>query len=1101
MAIFSAIATAIAGALFAGSTLAATIIGSGLAFATQLGFQYLNRPKKRKYTAVQGETQFGGDVPVGAFYGTGKTKGQRAFYAKWDKGNKYNAEVFILANGWCDGLEPYIYLFGEKRNLLSRPVLGNEAARYYIEGFTDNNGDPAISIRFYDGRPGQGVDQRLVNFTANLGSTWKNTSINAGLCYVIVERYYSDRFFGGKGKPEVEFVLRGLKEYDPRKDATLAGGAGPQRLDDPSTWVHTLNPAVHRLNYQLGLKAMISGRTLIGEGKTLGQLDLGSYFAAMNVCDALRTDGKKRYQCSLFVTGEDDHTEILKEFDDAMAGYGLNRRGLSGVIPGAPQIPVLEITAADIPVDRAKEIQFRKSAFDRYNHLSGQFLSIEANWNPESLTPVYVNADVATDGRNRQTSNDFLQVTDPDIAQYLLNIRYRQNRKGGTATLPVSRRVGLRVQEGEWVVWRGKEWMISEWVLDEQFRITLKLSEAGADIYDDEDIEPGPVVIPPTPNINPSMLFTVQNFNVTAGMITGAGGHDVPCLVFTWTPPQDPTIVAVRIFFRQSGQLAELLVTCTDPESGKYTTTDGIVSGTIYDAHATITTVPDRLKTFTPWATTATETGEVYLPGMVAGLQTFVDGATLWIRDGVRQTILDIQRLSRLSLDQDFTAFKDRQTIRREIASTTGANKAFFLEQIDVATGPSSSLARRMTVVEATLPGISANAKALDLLSVRVATTEGKTDVLAQSITDLSAVVADKVGSTAFAALTSRVTTEEGKSTAQAADIVDLQSQINGKASASAVSLLQTQVNTVETTADSKALVYRQTTAPTGTGVKLRDLWIKSNSGNIIYVCTATGAVPTWTLSEDQRIPTLVTDVQATADAITSISAGQTTGDLATANFRMGVSAGPAGYSSRIAMEARTGGAGAWRSAGLFIDVPASTGTPTRIVLQADQIAMTNGATVKNPFVFESGVLYLDEINVKQANITNLVVTTSNIAAGAVSGFYIATSAPEIESAADLEMTLVVPHGTGSPRVLIFANGKFRKKFIDDFGAVITVTPGRAGSVVSLPAETLAGVNCPYTCAGAYTPASATASTTFTFNVSGRGYSRDREIYALVMKR
>ncbi|MDX0543922.1 phage tail protein, partial [Sinorhizobium medicae] len=507
MAIFTGIATAIAGALFGGSALATSLIGGALAFGAKFAIGKIQAAKqgKQKYTAVQGEIQFGGDVPVGTLYGVGKTKGQRAFYAKWDKGNKRNAEVFILANGWCDGLEPYVYMYGEKYNLVAQAAIGNEVARYGVQGFIDGDGNSAISIRFYDGRPGQGVDQRLVDVTANLGNKWKATSKLSGMCYVVVERYYHLEFFrdAGKGKPDIDFALRGLREYDPRKDSTVAGGSGTQRLNTPSTWVHTKNPAVHRLNYQLGLRALVSGRTLIGEGKSLGQIDLATYFVAMNVCDTLRANGKKTYECSLFVSGDDDHTEVLKQFDDAMAGYGLNRRGLSGVIPGAPQIPVKDLTAADIPIDRAKDVQFRPSAFERFNHLSGQFTSIESMWNPESLKPVYVNADIAADGRNRQTSIDFLQVTDPDIAQYLLNIRYRQNRMGGKATVPVSRRFGLAVQEGEWITWRGKSWLISEWRADERLRITLVLSETSAAIYDDDGIEPGPIVVPPTPPINP----------------------------------------------------------------------------------------------------------------------------------------------------------------------------------------------------------------------------------------------------------------------------------------------------------------------------------------------------------------------------------------------------------------------------------------------------------------------------------------------------------------------------------------------------------------------------------------------------------------------
>lgn len=626
MAIFTSIATAIAGALFGGSALAASLIGGALAFGAKLAIGKLTQQKqqKRKYTAVQGEIQFGGDVSVSTLYGIGKTKGQRTFYAKWGSGNKWNAEVFVLANGWCDGLEPYVYIYGEKKALVPRPVIGNEVANYHIEGFVNGSGDPVLTIRFYDGRPGQLVDQKLVDVSAALGNKWKSTSVNAGICYVVVERIYSDKLFGSKGRPELEFVLRGLREYDPRKDSTVAGGSGTQRLDTPSTWVHTKNPAVHRLNYQLGLRALVSGRTLIGEGKSLGQIDLATYFVAMNVCDTLRANGKKTYECSLFVSGDDDHTEVLKQFDDAMAGYGLNRRGLSGVIPGAPQIPVKDLTAADIPIDRAKDVQFRPSAFERFNHLSGQFTSIESMWNPESLKPVYVNADIAADGRNRQTSVDFLQVTDPDIAQYLLNIRYRQNRMGGKATVPVSRRFGLAVQEGEWITWRGKSWLISEWRADERLRITLVLSETSAAIYDDDDIEPGPIVIPPTPPINPSLLSTVQNFNVAVGMINGAQGYDTPALVFTWTPPDDPTITAVRFVYQIEGTTEIFEDQCTSPEDGSFRTTKNVVSGKVYNARATITTVPDRLRTFTPWMTTAQATG---LQTLLTGLQQLQDDA------------------------------------------------------------------------------------------------------------------------------------------------------------------------------------------------------------------------------------------------------------------------------------------------------------------------------------------------------------------------------------------------------------------------------------------------------------------------------------------
>ncbi|MQW27613.1 phage tail protein, partial [Sinorhizobium meliloti] len=522
---------------------------------------------------------------------------------------------------------------------------------------------------------------------------------------VVVERIYSDKLFGSKGRPELEFVLRGLREYDPRKDSTVAGGSGTQRLNTPSTWAHTKNPAVHRLNYQLGLRALVSGRTLIGEGKSLGQIDLATYFVAMNVCDTLRANGKKTYECSLFVSGDDDHTEVLKQFDDAMAGYGLNRRGLSGVIPGAPQIPVKDLTAADIPIDRAKDVQFRPSAFERFNHLSGQFTSIESMWNPESLKPVYVNADIAADGRNRQTSIDFLQVTDPDIAQYLLNIRYRQNRMGGKATVPVSRRFGLAVQEGEWITWRGKSWLISEWRADDRLRITLVLAETSATIYDDAGIQPGPIVIPPTPPINPSLLSTVQNFNVAVGMINGAQGYDTPALVFTWTPPDDPTITAVRFSYQIEGTTELFEDQCTSPEDGLFRTTKNVVSGKVYNARATITTVPDRLRTFTSWKTTAQPTG---LQTLLTGLQQLQDDAL----NRFKELQQEMDEFFRPRLVELLDAFSLEGAVgqieRQQIVASIGDALAQITEERRVRVSENEATAQLLTYLQASLGGTNA---------------------------------------------------------------------------------------------------------------------------------------------------------------------------------------------------------------------------------------------------------------------------------------------------------------------------------------------------------------------------------------------------------
>ncbi|AZN72734.1 hypothetical protein D5400_16930 [Georhizobium profundi] len=758
MAIFSAIggviATSVLG-LAAGTSafaIASATIGGALAFgAKTLVNGYLNRRKSRNYSAVQGEVELGSNVPASTVYGKGKVKGHRIYYAKWGPGDKSNTDVFVLANGWCDGLEPYVYFYGQKHALYEIPPIGNEAKFYGVVGFEN-----IISFRFYDGRPGQLADQRLVSFTANLGNPWKSTSVCAGLTYVIVERFYDEKF--GNGRPEIEFVLRGLREYDPRHDSTVAGGEGEQRLDDPSTWVHTQNPAVHRLNYQLGVRGRISNRTIIGEGKSLGQLDLASYFASMNVCDTT-IDGKPTYQASLIVTADDDHTEVLKEFDDAMAGYGLNRRGLSGVIAGAPQIPVLEITADDIDMGRAKQIKRRKSAFELYNHISGQFTSIEDQWNPASLTPVYVNADIAKDGRTRQTGNDFLQVTEPDIAQRLLAIRYRQQRLGGKYTVPVSRRVGLKVQEGLWVEAEGLDWLIVGWNCDTQFRFTLDLAETSASVYSDAGIEPGPVVVPSVSPVNPSLISTVANFSVDVGSITGPDGYEIPALLCRWTPPEDPSITEVRFEYVIGSDPAGATVyrdRCDNPEAGEYYITSEVVPFSRHTARATIRTVPDRLKTWTPWQTTADETGpfQVYPPGLIDQVNQSVEELLDWIGnpespliplvDIVQENAAAIveeatarqeaiqaeageriagaaslaERFRRISNDQaniallvaeqDFANYEAQEQLRRAIKVESDAITARYTEAITVAISGDGGIATRVQVLEVSSAALGA---------------------------------------------------------------------------------------------------------------------------------------------------------------------------------------------------------------------------------------------------------------------------------------------------------------------------------------------------------------------------------------------------------
>lgn len=229
--------------------------------------------------------------------------------------------------------------------------------------------------------------------------------------------------------------------------------------------------------------------------------------------------------------------------------------------------------------------------------------------------------------------------------------------------------------------------------------------------------------------INPSLLSTVQNFNAAVGFIQNDDGEEAPALQFTWTPPEDPSMTAVGFFYfvgnDPTGQTVYQDQT-TDVEAGTYTTTKNIIPGVHYTARATITTVPDRLKTYTPWVTTETTTGPFTL-----GLDAIAEEVTEkvaeldeWARYNTRETIEEKRKAILLNVAGAVGDYNDRQHIRREAASTYLASKAQWTEDILVATGPSSALAVRIEELQAEVfdpvSGLPAVASAVNLLSVQV---------------------------------------------------------------------------------------------------------------------------------------------------------------------------------------------------------------------------------------------------------------------------------------------------------------------------------------------------------------------------------------------
>lgn len=707
MAIFTIAGSFIAGAIGLGAT-AASIISAGLAVAANLAVSYFTRQKEQPQTAqkrvaVSQQVQFGADVPRFAIYGTYSIKGHWHYYGKWGSGDAYNGFVYKLSDGWCDGLEPVVFFYGEKHTLVSATPIGNETERWTVDGYGD-----LIEFRFYDGRPGQAADAKLVSDTSSLERRWQTTDTMTNQAYVVAQtKFDKDKF--SRGRPEFMWVLRGLRAYDWRKDSTVAGGLGTHRLADPATWEHTNNPAILRAAFQMGLQGLVSGRTLIGQGKTFAQLHLASYTIAANVADTDRTkNGRtfKTYQMGMYVDADMEHTEVLSDMDDAMAGYAFNASGLAGIIVGAPQIPVSAIAPEDIRLDGAKSRQWRRESDDLYNHLTGTFMSPESHWSPEPLTPVTVAADVTADKRKRSQPYDLTHAFDADVAQYLLNIRYRQGRYGGQYTLPVMPRFYRTAEAGDWYTLGDKTWL----VMGKESKgggPVLRLAETSALVYDEEGIAVGPIVTAPT---TPAAVQApaVANLAITADVISGQS--DIPALRVTWDVSDDPRIDAVILEYRIQGETDAQRVRDDSPSDGVYLIT-GLASGADYEVRAAYVTTPALSTIFTNWVAITTSTVGIAVPDnsvSFAKLGLDIEG----ILANLQRGLSDLEQI--IAADavsgglEKLVRYTDDGEIRALVSTFGDETKALVAEETTARTSAIDAFASQALLVQAALGGVEA---------------------------------------------------------------------------------------------------------------------------------------------------------------------------------------------------------------------------------------------------------------------------------------------------------------------------------------------------------------------------------------------------------
>lgn len=587
-----------------GSALVSTAVGVGLSFVSNS-----LRPK----TKTAGESALASGPRIGLAIDTNAirqiiigetlTGGSLAYWQLAGADQEVLTMVIALADHECDGLSGVV-VNGKLRTY--------DAGTGVVGGF-----DGKLKVRFKSGAAGQTADSALI---ASSGGRWTSTEVGANVCYAIVEATYDEKAFPD-GIPDLGFIVRGMKLYDPRTGVTA----------------YTRNPAVAIYNILRGV--VVGGEKLFGMNVPASAIRLAEAQAAANACGeavALLAGGTEpRYRCGVVLDCDMTNRDALEILIASMAGDVIESAGIYRIMAGVAQAAVANLTDADLIVSEPLTYRPKRGRNQIVNAVLGSYSDPNRNYEQVASPPRTSSVDEEADGDIRLTTTlDLAAVTSRTQAQRILEIERRRARLMASAAMTARARWFV-LEPGDWVTLTSdRRGLVSKTFVvqsvggarDLKSNITLAETDAAFDDWSTA-LEIADNQVADLPSAGPSFA-TILGITLTNVLVAGSsGGEQAPGLRVQWTPVTDPTIVQIALEYRKVGDTVALQRTILDPTSGSYTWLDGIQGGTQYEARLRPVAIPDRATNFSSWAPTIANTAPQAVS--IAGLALAVPPDTI----------------------------------------------------------------------------------------------------------------------------------------------------------------------------------------------------------------------------------------------------------------------------------------------------------------------------------------------------------------------------------------------------------------------------------------------------------------------------------------
>lgn len=617
------------GSIAQGASIGTALLGAALSIGMNLIMAAMQ--PKEKVRGLKEKLESGGDNPISFVMGEYATAGKLVYVNQG--GNKNNnmltlvisvSELPITAFSnkiWINGEECTVDT--EKTTNASgggdgfdndAPGPGFFRVVEYDKRDDDDLGHQYCWLKFYDGTQTAADPYLVSKFGDDEDKPWTSAMVGRGCAYVIAVCRYSKKGVWS-GVPEFKFPVKGIKLYDRTKDST-AGGSGPQRSDDPSTWAYSDNPKVMIENILRGIHYN-GGWIWGGQGVRDYHLPASYWIAAINHCNETVTKANgqtvKRYTAGCEVHVDQPPIDVIKELDKCCAGTTAEYGGLWKTWAGPPGSAILSITDKDIIVSEDQQDDLIKPLQDTYNGARATYVSPKEGWVMKDAPPRDFPDLKAEDGGYELIADlQFPFVTEGNQVQRLMRLMVKESRKQRTHVLQLPPEVMI-AETNDVISWASerngyvnKKFTVETFDDLQNCNQLMMLRECDPDDYDwDTEYELEEIVGPLTP-VKPAPLEL--DFSVYADTVDAPGGKkDKPAIRVEWDwGAQDLDLNHIKYRVRRQGTTKVIARgRFGDPESGQgLITSSSLRFGKTYEVR--FYPQPERLyrkSSWTAWKT------------------------------------------------------------------------------------------------------------------------------------------------------------------------------------------------------------------------------------------------------------------------------------------------------------------------------------------------------------------------------------------------------------------------------------------------------------------------------------------------------------------